>query len=260
MRFKEPYKGWELEFQLVPVEKIRIPSIQRELSDMHIKRLVESIEKVGFIEPITLVPAQEEGYYEVINGQHRLEAAKILGIRELPAIILPSSAKNYIIALNTEKVPSLKDRAHQAYEIFMDHLKANPDTKEYELEPMVEDAYLLTIGFVVDHFKDKKFPGYAFEKILKKVDFFLNDPLSAAKEERQKRAEVLLKAKEILNRRYEELQLKNPLQKEAIVSKAFQEVYGRYVRVVGDDFYEVFDKLIEAMQRITFEEGELQEL
>ncbi|HCO39192.1 MAG: ParB N-terminal domain-containing protein [Aquificota bacterium] len=258
MRFREPIKGLELEFAIVPESKIVIPSIQRELSDAHIKRLMESMEKIGFVEPLTVIPT-EDGYYEVINGQHRFEAGRRLGMSEFPVIILPASAKDYIIALNVEKVPSLKDKAHQAYEIFMSYLQKEPSLEEYRLEKFVEEAYLITIGFIVDKIGDKKFPGYAFEKVLKKVDFFLDSPLESAKEEREKRAEVLMKAKEVLNRRYEELGLKNALQKEAIVSKAFQMEYGRYVRNIGDDFYTVFERLMSAMEKVTFEEGELEE-
>ncbi len=258
MRFIEPIRGLELEFAIIPSEKILIPSIQRELSDMHIKRLMESMEKVGFVEPISVVPT-EDGYYEVINGQHRVEAGRQLGIKEFPAIILPPSAKDYIIALNIEKVPSLKDRAHQAYEIFMSYLQRDPNLPEYRLEKFIEDAYLITVGFVVDKYGDKKFPGYAFEKVLKKVDAFLEKPLSEAEKEREERAKVLLRAKEVLNKRYEELGLRNALQKEAIVSKAFQSVYGKYVRMLSEDFYQVFDKLIPAIESVSFEEGELEE-
>ncbi|MFN3870784.1 MAG: ParB/RepB/Spo0J family partition protein [Aquificaceae bacterium] len=256
--FKEPVRGLELEFAILPADKINIPSIQRELSDMHIKRLMDSIQKVGFVEPLTVVPT-ENGLYEVINGQHRFMAGRMLGMEEFPVIILPPSLKDYIIALNIEKVPSLKDKAHQSYEIFMAYLQKDPKLEEYRLEDYIEQAYLITIGFIVDRLEDKKFPGYAFEKVLSKVDFFLDIPLEKAEKEREKRAQVLMSAKEVLNRRYEELGLKNVLQKEAIVSKAFQMEYGKYVRVVSEDFYTFFDRLIKAMQRVSFEEEELRE-
>lgn len=38
MRFREPIKGLELEFAILSADRIVIPSIQRELSDMHIKK------------------------------------------------------------------------------------------------------------------------------------------------------------------------------------------------------------------------------
>lgn len=258
MRFKEPIKGLELEFKILPAEKITIPSIQRELSDMHIKRLMESMEKIGFVEPLTVIPS-EDNSYEVINGQHRYIAGRQLGMTEFPVIVLPPFAKDYIIALNIEKVPSLKDKAHQAYEIFISYLKKSPQLEEYKLEKFIESAYLITIGFIVDKMMDSRFPGYAFEKVLKKVDFFLDIPLESAEKEREKRAEILISAKDVLNKRYEELGLKNALQKEVIVSKAFQKEYGRYVRTITDDFYSVFERLIKAMEKISLEDVELEE-
>ncbi|RMH08662.1 MAG: chromosome partitioning protein ParB, partial [Aquificota bacterium] len=59
--------------------------------------------------------------------------------------------------------------------------------------------------------------------------------------------------------RYEEFQLQNPLLKSAIVSKAFQSVYGRYVRNLTDDFEVVFEKLIYAMKEVRPEEIEVEE-
>ena len=35
--------------------------------------------------------------------------------------------------------------------------------------------------------------------------------------------------------------------------------YGKYVRNISDDFYTVFERLMSAMEKVTFEEGELEE-
>jgi ParB family chromosome partitioning protein len=257
-KFRDQLRGVELEFVILPSEKLTIPSIQREISENHIKRLIESIEKLGFIEPLCVVP-DGKGSYEVINGQHRLVAGRQLGITEFPVIVLPPGYKQHIIALNIEKAPSLKDKAHQAYEIFLEYLRNAPETPEYKLEKLIEEAYLITVGFITDRMDDKKFPGYAFEKVLKKLDYFLEQPISQAQKERENRANLLLKAKEVLNKRYEELQMKNPLQKEAIVSKAFQSLYGRYARTITDDFYTAIEKLIDAMQNVSLEEIQMEE-
>jgi len=250
---KEPSKGYELRIGLVPVDVINIPTIQREVSDTLVKRLMGSIDKIGFVEPILLVEGSNG--YEVINGQHRLEAAKLLGINEVLAIVLPQEFKSYVISLNIEKAPTLRDKAHQAYEIFMDYLNREPEKREVFLEPMIEEPYYITVGFVIERL-NQRFPGYAFEKVLKKVDNFLDVPLGSAKEEREKRADLLLKAGEVLNARYEELGLQNPIQKEVIVSKAFQRVYGKRVRFIDDDYYTAFNKIIEEIPRVSIEEGE----
>jgi len=243
---REPLKGYDMKVGIVPINRIRIPRIQRELSDHLVRRLMNSIEKVGFVDPVLLVET-EEGSYEVINGQHRIEAAKLLGMKEVLGIVLPEEVKEFIISLNVEKAPNLKDKAHQAYEIFMEHLKRDPEVEEVSLEEKVEEAHYLTVGFVIERIGEKRFPGYAFEKILRKVDSFLNQPLHVAEE---RRAEELLKVKEVLNNRYEELGLSNPLQKEALVTRAFFNLYGKRVRNVDEDFYSVMDKLKEELERV----------
>ncbi|NPB06245.1 MAG: ParB N-terminal domain-containing protein [Aquificae bacterium] len=254
---KEPLKGYELRVELLPVDRIKVPSYQRELSETLVRRLMSSIEKVGFVEPILVVEG-EDGY-EVVNGQHRLRAAEMLGIKELPAVILPEEARDFVIALNTEKAPNLKDKAHQAYELFTRYLAQSPETNEEELAPMVEEPYFLTVGFITDYFGDKRFPAYAFEKVLKKVDEFLPLPLEQAQQERIRRAELLREVREVLDERYRELGLTNALHKEALVTKAFQSVYGKRVRKVDDDFYGVFTKLKEALKTVSLTEEELEE-
>lgn len=255
---KEPFKGYEIKISLLPISKIRIPSIQREQSESLIKKLMTSIEKVGFVDPILVVEA-EDGYYEVINGQHRLKAAELLGLSEILAIILPPETKDYIISLNVEKAPNLKDKAHQAYEIFMKYRNESPDMEEVELEIMVEEPYFLTVGFITDRFGEKRFPAYAFERVLKKVDEFLRMPLEEAENERERRANTLRDVREVMEEKYQELGLTNALHKEAIITKAFQLVYGKRVRVVEDDFYTVFEKIKEAIPKVSFTEEELEE-
>jgi len=256
---KEPVKGYELKVGVIPTDLIIIPSIQRELSESLVKKLSISIEKVGFVDPIQVIE-REDGLYEVINGQHRLEALKALGYREILAVVLPYELRNYIITLNVEKAPSLKDKSHQAYELYMEFLRSDENLEEYELESMIEEPYYITVGFAIKQVS--RFPAYAFERILKKVDTFLNLPLKDAKVERERRAELLLRAGEVLNEKYKELGLQNALQKEAIVSRAFQNIYGKRVRIVEDDFYTVFEKLIREIQNIQVapEEGEEIEL
>ncbi|MEO0144745.1 MAG: ParB N-terminal domain-containing protein [candidate division WOR-3 bacterium] len=256
VKFKEPYKGYEMTFGLVRVEKIRIPTIQRELSDSLVKSLMMSMEKIGFIDPIIVIPSDDETYFEVINGQHRLEAAKLLGIREIPCVILPKEMKKFIISMNIEKAPNLKDKAHQSYEIFKEHLEKFPEMKEYELSDLIEFPYYLTIGFITDEYGDKRFPAYAFEKVLAKVDNWTDLELPKAKDERRKRAEILLDLRVVLDERYKELGLKNALNKEAIVSKAWQAIYGKRVRVIEDDFYNAMRKLKETIPTISITEEE----
>ncbi len=254
--FKEPLKGYDIRLDIVNVDEINIPEIQRSISDRLVKQLAESIHKIGFVEPIITVEG-ENGKLEVINGQHRLEAAKLVGLKEVPVLILPKDIKKHIISLNIEKAPTLRDKAHQAYVIFMMSLNENPDTIESELISLIEFAHYITIGFIIHRFNQERFPGYAFEKVLNKVDDFTGYTLRDAEKEREKRAELLLEVREILENRYKELGLKNALTKEQIVLKAFQQNYGKWVRNVEDDFYTVFEKIKNTIPSVFVEESDM---
>lgn len=252
-KYNEPVKGYEIEFAELEVSKIIIPPIERPLSDTLISRLVQSIQTIGFIDPIMVVPT-EKGYYEVIDGQHRLEAAKILGLNKIPGFILPKDLRNYILNFNIEKAPGLKEKAIQAYNLFVEKLQENPDMKEYELESFIQYPYYITVGFVIERIGDKKFPGSYFERILQKVDEFLALPLSESAKERENRARVLEEVKIVLDQKAEEFGVSMAYDKQRIVSYAFQKLYGRGVRFLGEDFYAVFENLKNAIRELTAEE------
>jgi len=95
--------------------------------------------------------------------------------------------------------------------------------------------------------------------VLKKLDEFLTLPLKEAEKERESRASLLREVREVVEEKYQELGLTNALHKEAIVSKAFQMVYGKRVRSVEDDFYTAFHKIKEAIRKVSFTEEELEE-
>lgn len=58
-----------------------------EMDDSTFNRLVKEIEETGFVSPIQIVPAQG-GKYKIIGGEHRWNAAKILGWEKIPCNIL----------------------------------------------------------------------------------------------------------------------------------------------------------------------------
>ncbi|MEL7625946.1 MAG: ParB/RepB/Spo0J family partition protein [Anaerolineaceae bacterium] len=49
--------------------------------------LASSIREHGIIQPLILIPAEEANHYNLIAGERRLRAAKIAGLKEVPAII-----------------------------------------------------------------------------------------------------------------------------------------------------------------------------
>lgn len=83
---------------LIPIDKIRpSPRNPREMSATKFNYLVKNIEENGFNDPILVASGiwengeiKNEGeIYEVIDGNHRLKAAKLLGLTHLPCLIFP---------------------------------------------------------------------------------------------------------------------------------------------------------------------------
>jgi len=249
--FEEPVKKEKIQFGLLSLSKIDIPSIQRKISQQLIKNLMMSIDFCGFVEPVIVVPSEIDGRYEVINGQHRVEAMRNMGMSEILAIVVPKHLKEKIMFLNIEKAPNLRDKAHQAFEIYKEaEEKAGDSLEEFSLASVIEKPYYVTLGFITDYYDDARFPCSAFEDVLKKVDDWLSWNIELAWEERIKRAEILMKLKDVLQQRYDELGLNNALYKKVLVNKAFQMIYGKNARKIEDDYYSCLEKLEEALKKV----------
>jgi len=59
---------------------------RQEFDEESLKELCDSIQKKGIIQPV-IVRRRAEGSYELIAGERRLRAAKLLNLNEIPAII-----------------------------------------------------------------------------------------------------------------------------------------------------------------------------
>ncbi len=79
--------GTESMVSEIPVDKI-IPNPhqpRRNFDKEELKSLTESIRKHGVLQP--LVVTQIDGGYELIAGERRVKAAKLAGLKEIPAVI-----------------------------------------------------------------------------------------------------------------------------------------------------------------------------
>jgi ParB family chromosome partitioning protein len=251
--YNEPIKGTPIKFVIIPVGKVEKPPFQRDLSDLLIKRLFISMEKLGFLHPIIVYKENEEDdKVYVIDGQHRLEAAKMLGAREIPALLIPKELALNIMEFNTEKPPNIREKASQAYRLYKNFLELNPDMEELELAFYIEEPSYITLGVVLEEF-NKKFPAGAFENLLKKIDEFLSMSLKEAIEERRRRAKRVYEVGEKLNEVYEKLGMTNALMKTELMRKAIQKAYGKRVRKIEDDFYTALDKVEKALEELATE-------
>ncbi len=73
---------------------------RRSIDDVSLAELAASIESHGIIQPLQVIPSDEhKGKLEVISGERRLSAARLLGLQTVPCIILDMDKDASEIAL-----------------------------------------------------------------------------------------------------------------------------------------------------------------
>ncbi|HET6284753.1 MAG TPA: ParB N-terminal domain-containing protein [Polyangia bacterium] len=190
--YREPLGGHSLLLTALPIEKVVPTPFQRDISDAHVRRLTQAMDKTKrFLDPvIALREKTEEGDYWTPNGYHRLTALKELGAKTILALLVPERAVAYqILALNIEKPHNLREKAISARRMYVD-LAASTDATEEEFALEFEEPGLLTLGFAYE--KRGRLSGGAYHSILRKVDHWIKGKLRDATEERQRRADMLL--------------------------------------------------------------------
>lgn len=84
----------ELKIEYVPVEKVRPNPYQprKNFDQSSLEELAKSIMEHGIMQPITLRMIGNS--YELIAGERRLKAAKIAGLKTIPAVIVEVTSKD----------------------------------------------------------------------------------------------------------------------------------------------------------------------
>jgi ParB family chromosome partitioning protein len=194
LTFKEPAKRRDLTFAVLPIGSLEVISHQRKSSDTHVKRVVDSVERVGFVAPLIVVEQDGGGRYSIIDGQHRFLAAKELGLRRLPAVIVPQSLTRRMLTLNVEKEPNIRERSAVALSIYRELATTAPTMPETDPEVVdsVQHAHYVTLGLAYS--QSGRLAGSSYEPILRKCDGFLDQPLAEALLTREARAEKVVEA------------------------------------------------------------------
>jgi ParB family transcriptional regulator, chromosome partitioning protein len=188
--FREPLGGhWQV-LAVLPVAKVEPTPYQRDLSDTHVARLADAIDRLGrYLDPIIAVPAATGGFWTP-NGHHRLAALRRLGARAVTALVVPDAeVARRILALNTEKAHNLREKALEVSRL-AEALLALDDRPEREFEVEFEEPALLTLGLC--YRENGRFAGGAYHPILKRVEAFTSHKLSKAMAMRRERAARLL--------------------------------------------------------------------
>jgi ParB family chromosome partitioning protein len=185
-RYREPLGGHWLVLAALPIEKVAPTPYQRDLSKTHAQRLTDVVGKLGrFLDPIIAVRADGEGWWTP-NGHHRLAAMRNLGARAVVALVVPEREVAFkILALNTEKAHNLREKSLEVIRMYRE-LSRLPGAKESDYALEFEDPTFITLGLLYQ--QRPRFSGGAYQPLLRRLEVYLDQPLSVALKERERRA------------------------------------------------------------------------
>lgn len=90
------------EFYFIEVNKI-IPfsnQARKNFDSGELENLAQSIREVGICQPLIIIPSKNKsGFYEVLSGERRLRAAKMVGLEHVPCLFAKEMNKVEQIAL-----------------------------------------------------------------------------------------------------------------------------------------------------------------
>lgn len=245
--YRDPLGGrWQILASL-PIDIVAPTPYQRDLSDTHVARLADAIDKLDrFLDPIVAVTAAD-GLYWSPNGHHRLGAMRQLGARSIVALVVPEpEVAHRILALNTEKAHNLRERSLEVARL-AEALAALDDRPEKSYAEEFEEPALLTLGLC--YMENGRFSGGAYHPILKRCDQFLGARLPAALLTRRARAAKLIELNEQVNeavRKLKERGLESPYLKAFVVARIN---HLRFVKDQQPDFDDTIDKILGAARR-----------
>jgi len=244
--YAEPFGGKSVLLVALPIDRVEPTPYQRDASELHVKRLMTAIEKIGrFLDPIIAV--RQDGAYWTPNGNHRLQALKKLGAKSVIALLIPEVELAFkILALNTEKAHGLRDKSLET--VRMARALAEADTrKESDFAFEFEEPAYVTLGFCYE--KRPRVSGGAYLSVLRRVDEFIEQPMAKALAAREKRADQVLALDDAVSAAVNKLKergLTSPYLKSFVVARVNPIRFSKATRF---DFKEVLEKMTASAQR-----------
>jgi ParB family chromosome partitioning protein len=245
--YRDPLGGrWQLLAGL-PIDLVEPTPFQRDLSEAHVARLSDALDRLDrFLDPMIVVRTGE-GRYWTPNGNHRLAALRQLGARAAVALVVPDmEVAHRILLLNTEKAHNLRERALEVARLAqaLVELDDRPE-RDYALE--FEEPALLTLGLCYQG--NGRFAGGAYHPVLRRIEQFSAARLSRALEARRGRAERLLELDAAVNeavRGLKERGFESPYLKAFVVARINPL---RFKRNAKADFDETIGAMLAAARR-----------
>lgn len=180
---------------VIPVDSVEPTPFQRDVSDMHHKRLADVIDRTGyFLDPIIAITAPEKGFWTP-NGGHRLAAMKRLGARAITALVVPKRELAWqILALNTEKSHNLKEKSLEVIRIVRNLREEEANKPEKAFAYYLEEASLVTMGLCYE--KNPRFSGGVYNSFVRRLTEFSDESLGKALKTHEKHADMLMELDE----------------------------------------------------------------
>jgi ParB family transcriptional regulator, chromosome partitioning protein len=188
--YREPFGATPVVLAALPIDLVEPTPFQRDPSEPHVKRLMHVIETLGrFLDPI--IATREDGKYWTPNGNHRLQALRKLGAQSILALVVPDREVAFkILALNTEKAHNLKEKSLETIRMMRALSERGDKREERAFVFEFDQPAFLTLGAAYE--QRPRLSGGAYHPLLRRIEDFLDEPLSRAMKERERRASKLL--------------------------------------------------------------------
>jgi ParB family chromosome partitioning protein len=190
-QYAEPIGRLPLLLAVLPIAAVEPTPFQRDVSDMHHKKLADVIDRTGmFLDPIIAITAPTAGFWTP-NGGHRLAAMRRLGAKSITALVVPKREVAWqILALNTEKAHNLKDKSLEVIRIFRNLLEDRAAQAEKDFAYYFEEASLITMGLCYE--QNARFSGGVYNSFVRRLTMFSDDSLTKALKTHERHATMLL--------------------------------------------------------------------
>jgi ParB family chromosome partitioning protein len=194
-QYSDPVGQHPLLLAVLPIAAVEPTPFQRDVSDMHHKKLADVIDRTGmFLDPIIAITAPKDGFWTP-NGGHRLAAMRRLGAKSITALVVPKREIAWqILALNTEKAHNLKDKSLEVIRIFRNLLEDSASKAEKDFAYYFEEASLITMGLCYE--QKPRFSGGVYNSFVRRLTAFSDDSLTKSLKAHERIATMLLELDE----------------------------------------------------------------
>ncbi len=121
---QESWKEKTGEVMMVEISKLFVGKTNVRKSPGDVGDLVDSVKQKGVLEPVLARPVG--GRYELVVGSRRFEAAKIAGLKKMPAMVRPMTDEEAIIVSLIENVQRRDIEPEEEYDAMASLRKLNP--------------------------------------------------------------------------------------------------------------------------------------